>query len=1035
MDAILISSIIVTMAVIISATGLVMGNKYISSNYDQKMQTVVTKLNDVQKSSYNFDQKQGRKLQKQNNTLDDVVGNVDYLNDKTVVLDENLTQLNLNYSSYVERNSKDVSDIQTTIKLMPWDQQILNTQDLQNRVKTNEKSIANISYANAQQDDILKSLNKYKDSSTKDISALQTGFYDITGNYVNNKTLTTALKSYPTISALNSAIATINTSLTNINTSVDAIAKTYTKAELVNKLQNMLTQSQQDLATLKQRVLHVEESYTTKSDLASAQLASGKSADSSLNSAINALQTSVSNVVKQVSTLPSSYVDQVEFRNLKTLVNNLNSTTLSLSVDRWITSVDGTNRLYYGNNARTYFGSKNGYEFRSANDQRIASIENNGTIYTNGPLKIRNTDGGWFDQAAIATNSVTNANIGPSFCGGPNGNNMCSHFPWIDGHTYIRPGKPGGDINIDNASTLNLGGNTINTNGNLNANGGMNIAGKWRMADSGDDWLRLNAVNKNGTNDYTGGFASSRMWVRDNTYLNGDTVVNGTLTLNARLNGPLNVNGNVTGNEVYANSWLRARGDNGLYFENHGGGWHMSDDTWIRSFNNKNVYSSQEIRANRMSTEGPLFVGDNSQGGWTGANFKRKDGQWTHFDWVGDGKNYIRGNTVLNGKLDVMGTLNVNDGNDDNTNRGISLWSPTDKRFGIWMGQHSANGGKSIDGGPVPSGDIAHHSVRFSTGANPDGAHGFVFQNSDGKALMSIKGNDARTNIYGDLNTKGINNLTKNGYAVPNNRMFPGSLTIGGVNDNYGHGNNWTGNTAGLLMECADKTEIAVHDSGSRVASIAAYDGPNNRVEIGRDMAWGALDFVDINANRKLALKQAGGNTINFTPGWQGTPDNTGNVSEISNDTQNFKTLMIVGNRSAGQGRKVSVWDRLEVNGTFVNNSDARVKNNIKAITREEINNVNKLIPASYAMNSDPMNAKQYGFIAQDVEKVYPNLVSESSGGIKNLNYNSFIPLLTANIQDIRKNIPDNNKLCLGNTCITEDELKRLKAILNNNHN
>ena len=46
--------------------------------------------------------------------------------------------------------------------------------------------------------------------------------------------------------------------------------------------------------------------------------------------------------------------------------------------------------------------------------------------------------------------------------------------------------------------------------------------------------------------------------------------------------------------------------------------------------------------------------------------------------------------------------------------------------------------------------------------------------------------------------------------------MQSGSLTIGGTNANYGGGNNWTTNTAGLMMECQDNTEIAVHDSGHR---------------------------------------------------------------------------------------------------------------------------------------------------------------------------------------------------------------------------
>ncbi len=53
--------------------------------------------------------------------------------------------------------------------------------------------------------------------------------------------------------------------------------------------------------------------------------------------------------------------------------------------------------------------------------------------------------------------------------------------------------------------------------------------------------------------------------------------------------------------------------------------------------------------------------------------------------------------------------------------------------------------------------------------------------------------------------------------------MQSGSLTIGGTNTNCG-GNSYTGaswmgnNTAGLLLECQDNTEIAVHDFTTRIA-------------------------------------------------------------------------------------------------------------------------------------------------------------------------------------------------------------------------
>jgi len=41
---------------------------------------------------------------------------------------------------------------------------------------------------------------------------------------------------------------------------------------------------------------------------------------------------------------------------------------------------------------------------------------------------------------------------------------------------------------------------------------------------------------------------------------------------------------------IYANSWFRAQGQSGFYFESYGGGWWMQDATWIRNYNNKQMY-------------------------------------------------------------------------------------------------------------------------------------------------------------------------------------------------------------------------------------------------------------------------------------------------------------------------------------------------------------------------------------------------------------------------------------------------------------
>lgn len=46
------------------------------------------------------------------------------------------------------------------------------------------------------------------------------------------------------------------------------------------------------------------------------------------------------------------------------------------------------------------------------------------------------------------------------------------------------------------------------------------------------------------------------------------------------------------GNEVYAGNWFRVQAACGIYWEQYGGGWHMSDGTYLRVYNSKYLYSA-----------------------------------------------------------------------------------------------------------------------------------------------------------------------------------------------------------------------------------------------------------------------------------------------------------------------------------------------------------------------------------------------------------------------------------------------------------
>jgi hypothetical protein len=69
------------------------------------------------------------------------------------------------------------------------------------------------------------------------------------------------------------------------------------------------------------------------------------------------------------------------------------------------------------------------------------------------------------------------------------------------------------------------------------------------------------------------------------------------------------------------------------------------------------------------------------------------------------------------------------------------------------------------------------------------------------------------------------------------------------------------------MFECSDNTEIAVHDSGNRVASLIQFQGgATNRINIGRDMGWGVTPLhvkSQLHVSAQLSVS-AGNNSITF---------------------------------------------------------------------------------------------------------------------------------------------------------------------------
>jgi hypothetical protein len=212
--------------------------------------------------------------------------------------------------------------------------------------------------------------------------------------------------------------------------------------------------------------------------------------------------------------------------------------------------------------------------------------------------------------------------------------------------------------------------------------------------------------------------------------------------------------------------------------------------------------------------------------------------------------------------------------------------------------------------------------------------------------------------------------------------MRSGSLIIGNVNANYGWGTgSWNANgngTAGLLLECLDHTEIAVHDNGARLVSLFAYYA--NAITIGRDMGHGA---TNLNCCGAIAFGTPASPVYTCDVPLNGT-GNSGNYYmryfDVNNAlTYSYTYLTNVCARFGG-----ALW----VGSWIASSSDIRIKEDIEDINDDTaLNMILAIEPKTYTYidKVERGNKKVYGFIAQQIKEVLPDAVSLQPSYIPNI--------------------------------------------------
>jgi len=129
-------------------------------------------------------------------------------------------------------------------------------------------------------------------------------------------------------------------------------------------------------------------------------------------------------------------------------------------------------------------------------------------------------------------------------------------------------------------------------------------------------------------------------------------------------------------------------------------------------------------------------------------------------------------------------------------------------------------------------------------------------------------------------------------------------------------------------------------------------------------------------------------------------PSTYSNINVLTTNSPNYENVYIPGN--------------LYVDGSIINPSDINLKDNIEVLNPLLTNKLEDLRPVSYTLKSDKMQQIHYGFIAQELEEVLPELVeiypqkikdTNNYEYIKSINYLGLIPLLVHKIQILEKKI------------------------------
>ena len=312
--------------------------------------------------------------------------------------------------------------------------------------------------------------------------------------------------------------------------------------------------------------------------------------------------------------------------------------------------------------------------------------------------------------------------------------------------------------------------------------------------------------------------------------------------------------------------------------------------------------------------------------------------------------------------------------------------------------------GRVDDGSDNLNVGVGYQALYSNTSGNTNIALGFqaLYDNTSGAANFGLGWKALNNNLTGNSNVAlgnqsmlynetGSNNIAIGSVAMGYNTSGASNTAVGYYSmflNEAGDANTALGAQSLYVMTTGNSNVAIGYEAGRYISTGAGNTDSDNSIFIGRD-------------SRPLADSQSNQIVI----GYQGR--GLGSNSVVLGNSSITKTRLQgdVGIGTDSPDYELEVTGKIYASDSIISNvyagtSDIRLKQDIEP-TDKGLDAVMELNPVSYRFIANAESEKKsYGFIAQEIEEVIPDVVGTRHDGMKVLNYNDLISVLTKAIQE-----------------------------------